>query len=49
MITEITPANVDQIKAIFEEQNPQINRIRHQFKQQTKTRNYYPRLTPPDL
>ena len=49
MITEITLANVDQIKAIFEEQNPQINRIRHQFKQQTKTRNYYPRLTPLDL
>ena len=45
MITEITPTNVDKIRAIFEEQDPQINRIRHQFKQQTKTRNYYPRPT----
>ena len=49
MIIEITPTNVDQIKAIFEEQYPQINKIRHQFKQQTKTINYYPRPTPLDL
>ena len=49
MIEEITLENVDQIQAIFEEQDPQINRIAHKFKQQTKTRNYYPRPTPPDL
>ena len=37
---------VDQIQTIFEEHDPQINRIVHYFKQQTKTRNYYPRPTP---
>ena len=42
-------SNVDQIRAIFEEQDPQVNRIRQQFKQQTKTRNYYPRPIPHDL
>ena len=40
---------VDQIQTIFEEHYPQINRIVHKFKQQTKTRNYYPRPTLPDL
>ena len=49
MIEEITPKNVEQIQAIFEEKNPQINRIAHKFKQKTRTRNYYPRPTPLDL
>ena len=49
VITEITPKNVNQIQTMFEEQDPQINRIAHKFKQQTKTRNYYPRTTPLDL
>ena len=48
-IKEITPANIDQIRTIFEEHDPQINRIRHQFKQKTKTMNYYPTPTPPNL
>ena len=34
---------------MFEEKDPQVNRIAHKFKQQTRTRNYYPRPTPPDL
>ena len=49
MIEEITSDNVNQIQTIFEEHDPQINRIAHKFKQQTRTRNYYPRPTPPDL
>ena len=32
VITEVSPSNVDKIRAIFEEQNPQVNRIIHQFK-----------------
>ncbi|KAL6338889.1 hypothetical protein AAG906_024040 [Vitis piasezkii] len=31
------------------EKDPQINRIVHKFKQQTRTRNYYPKPTLPDL
>ena len=49
MIEEINPENVEQIQTIFEEKDPKINRIDHKFKQQTRTRNYYPRPTPPDL
>ena len=49
MIEEINPENVEQIQAIFEEKDPKINRIAHKFKQQTRTRNYYPRPTLPDL
>ena len=45
----MTPTNVDQIQTIFEEQDPQINRIAHKFKHQTKTRNYCPRTTPLDF
>ena len=33
IITKISPANVDKIKAIFDDQDPQVNMIRHQFKQ----------------
>ena len=33
MTEEITPKNVEQIQAIFEEKNPQINRIAHKLKQ----------------
>ncbi|KAL6342400.1 hypothetical protein AAG906_009073 [Vitis piasezkii] len=49
VIEEITPENVDEIQAMFEEKDPQINKIVHKFKQQSKTRNFYPRPTPPDL
>ena len=47
VIAEIS--NIDKIRSTFEEQDPQINKINHQFKQQTKTRNFYPRPTPHDL
>lgn len=49
IITKITPENINQIQIMFEEQDPQINRIAHKFKRQTKTRNYYSRPTPHDL
>ena len=49
VITETSNLNIDRLKSIFKDQDPQINRINHQFKQQNKTRNYYPRPTPPDL
>ena len=49
MIEEINPENVEQIQAMFEEKDSQVNKIMHKFKQQTRTRNYYPRPTPPDL
>ena len=42
-------SNIDQIRSTFKEQDSQVNRITHQFKQQTRNRNYYPRPTPPDL
>ena len=47
VITKIISENVDQIQNMFEK--PQINRIAHKYKQQTKTRNYYPIPTLPDL
>ena len=34
---------------MFEDKNPQINKIVHKFKQQSGTRNFYIRPTPPDL
>ena len=34
---------------MFEDKDPQINKIVHKFKQQSRTRNFYPRPTPPDL
>ena len=49
MIEEITPKNVDEIQALFEDKDPQINKIVDKFKQQSKTRNFYPRSIPPDL
>ena len=49
MIEEITHENVDEIQTLFEDKDPQINRISHKFKQQSRTRNFYPRPTPPDL
>ena len=49
MIEEITPENVDEIHTLFEDKDPQINRIAHKFKQQSRIRNFYPRPTPPDL
>ena len=41
--------NLDELRKIFEEEDPQINWIAHQFRQQTKNMNYYPKLTPPAL
>ena len=49
VIEEITPENVDEIHTLFEDKDPQINRIAHKFKQQSRIRNFYPRPTPPDL
>ena len=47
VIIEIS--NIDKIRSTFEEHDPQINKINHQFKQETKLKNHHPRPTPPYL